>query len=381
MKALIFGSGNIGRGFIGQILKENNYQIIFVDVNDSLVEEIKLKKEYSIFLADEVREEIKISNVSAIHSSKEVDKLEKAIIDADLITTAVGPNILGAIGKSLAGGIKKRLKQEDIAYLNIMACENSIGATDSLKASLYSYLNEEERQGADKYIGFPNTAVDRIVPIQPKYQGLDIIVEPYYEWIAEKEKFKGSPQPIKGIKYVGDLEAYIERKLFTVNTGHAATAYIGNAFGYKKIDKAIGDERILNKVLGVLGETSSYLVTKFDLGKEKQAAYVETIIKRFKNPYISDDIHRVARAPIRKISPQDRFLFPARVLIKMGKEASYLAETIAYALKYFCPADSESVELYGYVEEYGPARALKKYSGLEEDSTLTKLVEEKYRKI
>ena len=378
MKALIFGAGNIGRGFIGQILKENDYDLIFADISDKIIDEINLKREYRVYFASDDKESIRISDVIGIHNVKDTEKLKETIQGVDLITTSVGPNILPIIAKTISEGIKERLSKENIEFFNIMACENAIGATDILKKNLYLHLDEQEKIKAEKYIGFPNSAVDRIVPIQKNENILDVMVEPYHEWVVEADKFRGNFKPIKGVEYKKDLKPYIERKLFTVNTGHATTAYIGNAYGYKTIIEAIDDEKVEEMVLGVLKETSEYLIERFKFREEEQRKYVNTIINRFKNPHISDDIIRVGRSPIRKISANERFIYPAQQLIKMGKMPHNLAKTISYILRYINPEDKESIELNDYLKENNVTKTLKKYSGLEEDSILIELVEESY---
>ena len=72
---------------------------------------------------------------------------------------------------------------------------------------------------------------------------LDVVVENYYEWNVEEKAFKGEIPKIEGMNLVDNLMAYIERKLFTLNTGHAITAYFGYLKGYRTIDESINDEK------------------------------------------------------------------------------------------------------------------------------------------
>lgn len=68
--AIQFGAGNIGRGFIGWLLHESGYHVIFSDVNADLVDEINRQKQYDVILAEENQTTTIISDISAINSKK-----------------------------------------------------------------------------------------------------------------------------------------------------------------------------------------------------------------------------------------------------------------------------------------------------------------------
>lgn len=378
MKALHFGAGNIGRGFIGLLLAQNGFQVTFADVSDVLIEEIKKEGNYRVILADETHEIIPVSGVSGINSQKEPEELKAAVLDADLITTAVGVSIVPHIGRSLLAGIRERLSIEPIKPFSIIACENAVGATEVLKAALFEALTEKERVLAEKYIGFPNSAVDRIVPMQKNENLLDVQVEPFFEWVVEKDALKGPLENLEGVHYVENLTPYIERKLFTVNTGHGATAYFGLLKGHKTVLEAAEDDEVEKSVRGVLAETSSYIVQRYGFDAVEHQAYVEKILARFKNPYISDDLTRVARSPIRKLSPGDRFVKPALGLIDLGEEPRNLASALAALLLYTNEEDAEAVTLQNDLRTLGLTEVLKKYAGLQEGDLLTSLVQKEY---
>lgn len=378
MKALHFGAGNIGRGFIGLVLRNNGFEVTFADVSDVLIEEIKAKGEYTVILADEKGERIHVDGVSGINSRTEPARLKDAVITADIITTAVGPNIVPIIAGNLVPGIKERLAREEVNPFSIIACENAVGATAILKEVLFAELTDEEQALAEKYIGFPNSAVDRIVPLQTNENMLDVQVEPFYEWVVEKGAVKGDLLGLEGVHYVDDLAPYIERKLFTVNTGHAATAYFGLAKGYETVLEAISDEEVESMVRGVLAETSFYITETYGFDPKKHQAYVDKIIGRFKNPNISDDLVRVGRSPLRKMSRKDRFVAPALGVLALGKKPVYLAKALAALARARNEEDLESVKLNHYIDKYGLKAALLEYAELPLDSELTDLVLKEY---
>ena len=375
MLAVHFGAGNIGRGFIGLLLTQANYETIFVDVNAAIVDEINKRGEYKVVLAEEKSETVMVKNVSAINSIADPEKVVEAISKADIITTAVGPNILAVISELIAKGLSERAKINKQA-LNLIACENMVGGSSLLKEKVYSHISDDKHELFDELYGFPNAAVDRIVPNQVNEDPLEVSVEPYYEWVVEESTFIGSVPQIDGVTYVQDLKPYIERKLFTVNTGHAVPAYVGNQLGYNTIYEAMHDEQVQEIIKGALAESGEAVIQTYGFDPEEHQAYIEKIISRFKNPYISDEVTRVARGPIRKLGANDRLIRPASMYMEVtgGKEPVYLAKTIAAALKFKNEKDEEAVKLQKIITEQGIETTLQEISGLEAEHPLVKVI-------
>ncbi|GGI13944.1 mannitol-1-phosphate 5-dehydrogenase [Gottfriedia solisilvae] len=380
MLAVHFGAGNIGRGFIGQLLHNAGYEICFVDVNEEIINELNKKKSYTVMLADRTQEKIKITNVRGINSLKDPQEVTKIIAKADIVTTAVGPTILPRIAKLIADGLIERETNLE-KPLNIIACENMIGGSSYLRDEVYAYMTFSQKVKTDQSVYFPDAAVDRIVPIQSHEDALLVAVEPFYEWVIEKSKMKGDLPAINGVTYVDDLLPYIERKLFTVNTGHAATAYLGNYYGIQTIKDAIANENIRQIVRQIMKETGALLVKKYHFDPEEHNLYIEKILNRFENEYISDEVTRVARSPIRKLGANDRFIKPARELMEFGIQPKYLAKVIAVALSYKNNDDHEAIELQSYLKDHTVEQLFVKYSELSDCKELINLIIKEYDQI
>ncbi|WP_440601996.1 mannitol-1-phosphate 5-dehydrogenase [Bacillus safensis] len=357
MKALHFGAGNIGRGFIGSLLKASGFELVFTDVNEAVINELNEKGEYTVELAAPGQQQEVVGPVSAINSAKDPAALIKAIGTADLITTAVGPAVLNIIASSIADGLKQKNPDH---IINILACENMIGGSSHLKKAVFSHLTSDEQEALSHTVGFPNAAVDRIVPIQHHEDILKVSVEPFFEWVIDETGFIGDVPQIDGATFVQDLTPFIERKLFTVNTGHALAAYVGYEKGVQTIKEAVDTQEIRQVVEGALHETGSYLIDTYGFQKEEHDAYIQKIIKRFENAFISDEVTRVARSPLRKLGADDRLIGPAKKI----KQPQYLVKGIVAALAYDFTEDEEAVRLQALRKEKGIEGVLEEVCGL-----------------
>lgn len=377
-KAIQFGAGNIGRGFIGGLLSNAGYHVVFADVNEAILNAINNDKEYRILVKDVECFEQKITNISAVSSLS--DEIIDEIQEAEIITTAVGPLVLKRIAPTIAKGIQARKNNGNKNYLNIIACENAVGATAILKEEVVKALNEDEIKYMEEYIGFPNCSVDRIVPPCTNENPLDVTVENFYEWNVEVSKIKGEIPQIDGMNLVDDLIAYVERKLFTLNTGHAITAYLGYINGYKTVDESIKDGEIAAIVKAAMQESGQGLVRKHGLDLDAHYKYIDKILNRFKNPYLNDDVKRVGREPLRKLSAKDRLINPLVTAQSYGISVNNLITGVGAALHYDNPDDAQSVELQETIKDLGVKEAVKKISQIE-DKELLDNIEGAYKKL
>ncbi len=358
LKAVHFGAGNIGRGFVGLLLHQAGYEIVFADVSDALIDLLKAADSYVVHEVGEGGQAHTVDNFRALNSSSELDAVVAEIATADVVTCAVGPNILKFIAPAIRQGIDAR--PADAPKLVVMACENAINATDNLAV----FVRGEDAGDVDAKAIFANTAVDRIVPNQPEGMGLDVNVEPYFEWAVETPAFQGNPPVIPGASFVDSLAPYIERKLFTVNTGHAATAYFGYQAGIDKISDVLADAALKAKIYAVLTETKKLLVAKYGFADEVQEAYIQKILKRFANPELPDTVTRVGRSPMRKLSRHERFVGPAAELAEKGESSDALQSAMLGAMLFDVADDAEAVQVGEVLATQDAEQAATTFTGL-----------------
>jgi mannitol-1-phosphate 5-dehydrogenase len=382
MKGVHFGGGNIGRGFVAEFLHDSGYEVVFIDVVEDLTYALQHTTDYTVTeIGPDGEVKHIIDNYRCINSKQDPQAVVDEIASADIVTCSVGPRVMKFIAEPIAKGIAAR--SSSIKPLAVIACENAIGATDTLRDFIFGHLADDKKKHIDSLAQFANSAIDRIVPNQGDNKGLDVKIEKFFEWCVEVLPFKGSPPPIEGIHYVEELQPYIERKLFTVNTGHATAAYYGHQAGKTYIHDVIEDPKLYAIVKGVLAETAHLIVKKFShISQKEQDEYVETIIKRISNPVLKDNVERVGRCPLRKLSRNERFIGPAAYLAEQGDKHDCLLGSIEQAFRFQdVEGDEESVELGKLMREKSSEEIVKEVCGLENSHKLFAPVDKIVKKV
>lgn len=380
-KAVHFGAGKIGRGFIAELLSDSGYEVIFADVVQDMVDQINQTHSYCLFRIEQNYEEKMITNVSALSSIHQQEEIIEAILEAEVVTTSVMATNLPKIAPLLARALRRRCTAGK-ERLTVMACENAMMGTDILKKAMADtgLITEEELNAAGAY---PNTAVDRIVfdGVHGGKEGVEI--GEAYELAIERNKLIDPlKEPIAGAEYVDNLEMVLQRKIYMINCGHALSGYIGQQHGYEIVQDALRDPAIQAEVTAAVMESASALEKKYGYTHKELERYMNVMmLKRFLTPGLSDPIARVSREPIRKISPNDRIMGPAYQCEKYGLENRHLLKGVAHALRYHNREDAQAMELQAFIKEQGIEAAITKYTGAPADSRIFKVILEEYKQL
>jgi mannitol-1-phosphate 5-dehydrogenase len=376
-KAVQFGAGNIGRGFIGQLFTESGYEVTFVDVMMDVVDLLNERREYTIRYAKAVPEDILVRNVRAVNG-RDLDAVSDEIADADLLCTAVGVNVLPAVAPGIARGVQKRADKHGDRPLNIIICENLAHASEFLCEKVKESLPVEYHEYLNRNIGFVESVVARMVPImteeQKREDPLMIVVEPYKILPVDRAAWIGDMPEIVGVQYSDNFQGYVDRKLFGHNMGHAISAYLGYLKGYQYIYQSVRDADVFRVTRAAMMETGAAMVKKWGFDPSEHEQFVDDLLERFGNEALGDQVARVGKDPLRKLGPEDRLAGAAKLCEEQGVVPSNVCKGIAAALLYDEPTDPTATRVQAHIEEYGLEQTLAHLCGLNSGGDIVKTI-------
>ena len=358
--AVHFGAGNIGRGFIGALLQDAGYFVVFADVNQQLIDAMRAKGSYNLVELDQTPVTRTYDQFMVLHSVTDFEALTQYIADAELVTASVGANLLTRIAPTIEAGLKLRNSSEKLV---VMACENALRASETIRDAIADQTVREKAI-------FCNTAVDRIVPLQLAASEPDVAVEPFSEWIVDQGPLGSRRLDIAGAIFVPDLNPFIERKLYTVNTAHLAIAYLGQLAGYHTVVEAMMDPEVLDATRAALEETTAVLIAKHGISEAQHRQYLEKTLQRISNPAIDDELVRVGRDPIRKLSRFERLVGPAAYYAEHLGHPAALLRVISAALSFESESDESVARLQLLLTSLSPSEFALEVCGIGSDQAL-----------
>jgi mannitol-1-phosphate 5-dehydrogenase len=363
--AVMYGAGNIGRGFIGQLLSESGYEVVFVDIDDALVARLNSERAYPLrFVSNSGARELRVENVRAVRALDGAG-VAKAIAEASVMATAVGAPALPSIGTAIGGGLSRRWADGNLVPLNILICENLAGAGGVLRTLVAAALDERERAFLDERVGFVETSIGRMVPVMsPEMQEGDplrIWAEGYAKLPVDRDGFRGAIPDIRNMVPHRPFAFHLQRKLYIHNMGHALTAYLGQQRGYRLVAQAVADPDVLATCRAAMMESAQALAREHGVDLAQLVAHVEDLLERFGNRALGDTLDRVGRDLRRKLAPGDRLIGALGACLRNGVEPRAICTGVAAALRFRDPVAGPVSILLG---ERGPEAVLEDLCGI-----------------
>lgn len=310
-KLVLFGAGKIGRSFIGQLFSQGGFEVVFVDVFKPVIDELNRRKGYSVVVKDTVESVIEVRHVRGVLASEQ-ELVIHEIATARIVAVSVGLHGLKALMPLLAKGLQRRFESPDASALDIIIAENLRNAAEFMHDELRLYLPSDFP--LEDRVGFVETSIGKMVPLMSKKDMdadvLQVFAEPYNTLVLDKKAFKNAIPSINGLAPKENMKAWVDRKLFIHNLGHAATAY----WGYLAYPKAtylvevLEDDTIREKVRATMLQAADILRAKYpdEFTLETLTIHIDDLISRFQNKALGDTIFRVGCDLQRKLSAEDR---------------------------------------------------------------------------
>jgi len=356
MKKLVqFGAGNIGRSFIGQLFSRAGYEVVFVDVDQTIVQALNARREYTVEIRDDRPETWTIRNVRALPAS-DSEKIAGEAAEADCLGTAVGKNALGGIVPALALGLEKRFRSFGANPVDLIICENILDGAAFLRAELKKELPLDFP--LDAMLGLVETSIGKMVPIMSaqdrERDPLLVYAEAYNTLILDKKGFKAPIPDVPGLDPKENMKAYVERKSFIHNLGHAALAYLEGVWnrGYTYTWEAVRDAELRKTAKAAMWESGWALIKAYpeEFNESNQEDHIENLLRRFGNVHLGDTIFRVGRDVQRKLAYDDRLIGAMLFDLRHGIEPLITAEAAAAAC--FFRKTDENGKMYEPDEEF-----------------------------
>ncbi|WP_455383595.1 mannitol dehydrogenase family protein [Salinispira pacifica] len=339
-----FGAGNIGRSFIGQLFARGGYEVVFVAVNPTLIAALNQRRSYRVVIKCDGRpdQELLVEGVRAV-DGRDLDAVEREIAGSDIMATSVGQSALNAVFPALSSGLNRRFAEGPARPIDIIIAENIRGGAQLFRKQLSPSFPLPGR--FDELVGLVETSIGKMVPIMRaedvEQDPLWVFAEPYNTLIVDRAGFRGEPPQVDGIKPVDNIAAYVDRKLFIHNLGHAACAYLSYARdpSVTTIADAVRTPEVQAATRRAMLQSADALSLEYPdaYTADDLTDHVDDLLSRFANRALGDTIHRVGRDLYRKLGRQDRLIGAMLLAERRGLAYDAIIAAFFAALQFASP--------------------------------------------
>nr|WP_256557744.1 mannitol dehydrogenase family protein [Marinobacterium sedimentorum] len=226
--------------------------------------------------------------------------------NADIVHDLAQPESPRSVFGYLSAALAMR-RARNLPAFTLMSCDNLPHNGDKARHALLSFAARQDPALADwiaENASFPNSMVDRITPMTTAahkqllqdYAAIDdawpVVCEPFLQWVMEDNFCNGRPAWEKvGVQFTRDVAPYEQMKMRLLNASHSAMSYLGYLAGYRYSHEVMQDARLSGFIRNFMDLDVTPTLEPVEGINLSQ--YKDTLIKRFSNPRIGDQLSRL----------------------------------------------------------------------------------------
>lgn len=288
--------------------------------------------------------DIKIITLTITEGGYNIDKvngefiLTSPMIQNDLEVNNKPKTVFGYV----AAGLKKR-EYLGNGPITILSCDNLQHNGKICSKAFLSFIKAQDTElykWVEKNVTFPTSMVDRITPAVSSNDkdrlnkqnnvndAAPVFCEDFIQWVIEDNFAAGRPLWEKvGVEMTNDVSAYENMKLSLLNASHSLLSYPAFLTGYRQVDEAMNDKLFIHLLEDFMNkDITPYVPAPGDIDLE---AYKKTLIERFSNKSVSDQLSRLCSDGASKIPV---YIMPN--LIKMIRDNADLTRLTFFVAAY-----------------------------------------------
>lgn len=251
----------------------------------------------------------------------------------------------------LTAALEQR-RQQGLPPFTVLSCDNLQGNGNIVRKMLTAFAelqNPQLSQWIADRVAFPNCMVDRITPattpsdiamVQEQFgieDAFPVVAEPFLQWVVEDHFCAGRPElETVGVQFTDDVHPYEMMKIRLLNASHLLIGYLGTLMGYTFVHETMNDALIRQAVERLMDEVTPTLQPVPGIDVEQ---YKRTLVERFANPKIKDQLPRVSLNGSAKLPKW--VLSSLRDKLEQKGAIDYISLTIAAWFRYLNGQDDQ----------------------------------------
>ncbi len=349
---------------------------IFIDVYKPVVDALNKSRQYELVIKSDRDEILLIENVRGVLASDKSAAIDE-ISTAGIVSVSTGMEGLPGVIDLLSGGLTARYVLDKESPLDIIIAENMRNAEQYFRENLRKKLPLS--YPLDRLVGLIETSIGKMVPLMTpedmKGDILKVFAEPYNRLILDKKAFKNKLPDVSGLAPKENIKAWVDRKLFIHNFGHASAAYFGHLHDPSLVYlyEVLQMKEVYRLTRAAMLQAAHILQKLYPQEFTRAALedHVDDLLRRFQNRSLKDTVFRVGTGLRRKLGPEDRIQSPLKAAVQMDLPFDIIMQSLISGFHFMAsdhegnrnPDDVVVMDLF----RKNPDSALSEICGLEKE--------------